>query len=48
MLPKSFERSAGARVSSDRPLMKGIWHRLVMGLLLVAALVLIWYVLGSH
>jgi hypothetical protein len=28
--------------------MKGIWHRLVMGLLLTAVLVIIWYVLGPR
>jgi len=28
--------------------MKGIWHRLIMGLLLVAVLAIIWHVLGTQ
>jgi len=28
--------------------MKGIWHRLTMGLLLIAVLAIIWHVLGSR
>jgi len=28
--------------------MKGIWHRLIMGLLLIAMLAIIWYVLGAR
>jgi hypothetical protein len=28
--------------------MRGIWHRLIMGLLLIAALVIIWKVLGGR
>jgi len=28
--------------------MKGIWHRLILGLLLIAVLVIVWYVLGAR